>query len=153
MWTIRKIVKKGEYDYAVVPEHPHRTKYNYVLLHRVVMENHLGRMLTDDEEVHHKDKDGHNNSVSNLEVLTKEQHRIIHAKEKTRKYIELVCPICRRNFIIEERFSFLVKKDKEYTCCSRSCGGKASTSTIKEAQVIVRRFRAPFIGNSHNKEI
>ena len=54
MWTIRKVVSKGEYNYAVVPEHPNRTINNYVLEHRVIMENYLGRLLRDDEVIHHK---------------------------------------------------------------------------------------------------
>ena len=43
MWNIKKIVSKGDYLYALVPEHPKATKNGYVLLHRIVMENHLGR--------------------------------------------------------------------------------------------------------------
>ena len=49
MWNIKKIISKGDYDYALVPEHPKATKNGYVLLHRVIMENHLGRLLNDDE--------------------------------------------------------------------------------------------------------
>ena len=57
MWNIEKIVKKGDYLYAVVKEHPKATKHGYVLLHRVVMENHLNRLLNEDEVVHHRNKD------------------------------------------------------------------------------------------------
>ena len=53
-WKIKKIVSKGDYLYAVVDEHPRRNKHSYVLLHRVLMENHLGRILNHDEVVHHK---------------------------------------------------------------------------------------------------
>ena len=45
VWKIRRIVSKGDYNYAVVPEHPNKTKFGYVLEHRIVMENHLGRLL------------------------------------------------------------------------------------------------------------
>ena len=55
MWDIRRIIKKGDYLYAVVPEHPKAIKFGYVLLHRVIMENYLGRLLEDDEVVHHCD--------------------------------------------------------------------------------------------------
>lgn len=51
MWNVKNIVSKGDYNYAVVPEHPNRTEHNYVLEHRVVMENYLGRILDDDEGV------------------------------------------------------------------------------------------------------
>ena len=41
MWNIRKLIKKGIYDYALVPEHPKATANGYVLYHRVVMENSI----------------------------------------------------------------------------------------------------------------
>ena len=68
MWNIRKIVSKGDYNYAVVPEHPNRTKNNYVLEHRVVMENHLGRLLNDDEVVHHINGNKKDNRIENLTI-------------------------------------------------------------------------------------
>lgn len=141
MWNIIKIVKKGDYDYALVPNHPKATKNGYVLLHRVVMENAIGRLLTEDEEVHHMDKNKHNNSISNLQLLTKEEHRKLHTSEKKRAYIELICPICGKSFIIPENKSFLVKKDKNYTCCCKHCGGKAAHMHIAN-QIIVRQFKS-----------
>ena len=70
-WKIEKIVKKGDYLYAVVPDHPNATKHGYVLEHRVVMENYLGRLLTKGEVVHHLDGNKHNNQIENLELLDK----------------------------------------------------------------------------------
>jgi len=55
MWNIKKVISKGDYLYALVPEHPNATKNGYVLMHRIVMENHLGRILNKDEVVHHLD--------------------------------------------------------------------------------------------------
>lgn len=55
MFTLRKEIKKGDYLYALVSDHPNATKNGYVLMHRVIMENHLGRLLGKDEVVHHKD--------------------------------------------------------------------------------------------------
>ena len=139
MWSIIKTVKKGDYDYALVPNHPKATKNGYVLLHRVIMENAIGRLLTDDEEVHHIDKNGHNNDITNLQLLSSHEHRNLHAKDRKRKYITLICPICGKQFTIPENRSFIVKKDKNYTCCSRHCGGKAAHSNVTE-QTIVKQF-------------
>ena len=139
MWNIKKIIKKGDYDYALVPNHPKATKNGYVLLHRVVMENTIGRLLTDDEEVHHIDKNKHNNSIENLKLLSVNEHRKLHAEEKQRRYITLICPICGKQFTIPENKSFIVKKDKNYTCCSRHCGGQASHLQVT-GQAIVRHF-------------
>lgn len=74
MFTLRKEIKKGDYLYALVPDHPNATKNGYVLMHRVIMENHLGRLLGKDEVVHHKDHNKFNNSVDNLEVMDKNAH-------------------------------------------------------------------------------
>jgi hypothetical protein len=38
MWTIRRIVKNGEKQQAVVPEHPNANKHGYVLLYRILVE-------------------------------------------------------------------------------------------------------------------
>lgn len=139
MWSIVKVIKKGDYDYALVPDHPKATKNGYVLLHRVVMENAIGRLLTDSEEVHHIDKNRHNNDISNLQLLSSQEHRNLHAEEKERKYITLICPICGKHFTIPENKSFIAKKDKNYTCCSRHCGGKASHLQVT-GQAIVKQF-------------
>lgn len=74
MFTIRKEIKKGDYLYALVLDHPNATKNGYVLMHRVIMENHLGRLLGKDEVVLHKDHNKFNNSVDNLEVMDKNAH-------------------------------------------------------------------------------
>lgn len=39
LFEIKKVIKKGDYLYALVPDHPNATKNGYVLLHRVVMES------------------------------------------------------------------------------------------------------------------
>lgn len=52
MWKTEKIVSKGDYSYAIVRGHPNATKNGYVLEHRIVMENHLKRLLNPDEIVH-----------------------------------------------------------------------------------------------------
>lgn len=53
-------------------------------LHRVVMEQHLGRELLPDEHVHHKDGNVLNNDISNLELTSNSSHRKLHAKSQQR---------------------------------------------------------------------
>lgn len=89
MWTIEKIVSKGEYNYAVVRNHPFRTKNDYVLEHRVVMENHIGRLLRPDELVHHIDENKKNNDISNLEIQSWPEHSKHHAQAAD--WLELKC--------------------------------------------------------------
>lgn len=68
-WKIEKFVSKGDYLYAVVKDHPTATKYGYVLAHRIIMENHLGRLLSPNEIVHHKNHNKKDNRIENLEVM------------------------------------------------------------------------------------
>lgn len=93
MWKGGQI-KSGGYWAVHAPGHPHAS-CNYVLEHRLVMENWLlandpgsqflvevnGRMvLSRAYEVHHKDEDKSNNAIDNLECLTPSEHRAVHNK-------------------------------------------------------------------------
>lgn len=129
MWNIRKLIKKGKYDYALVPEHPKATSNGYVLYHRVVMENSINRLLTENEEVHHIDKNPHNNSLSNLQLVTKEEHRKIHSV-RLKTYVELRCPMCSNTRIVLKHNSV----DKDQYCCGRHCGGLFGLLTKDEKE-------------------
>jgi hypothetical protein len=54
-------------------------------IHRVVMEEHIGRPLRNDEHVHHKDGDVTNNDISNLRILSNSKHRKLHCKTQKRR--------------------------------------------------------------------
>lgn len=125
MWNIKKVISKGDYQYALVPEHPKSTKNGYVLLHRIVMENHLGRVLNENEVVHHKDGNKKNNVVENLEVMDRIQHNKMHGSKCGRKVVTLKCPWCKKEFIRDRNKTHLRKPSKyNCTCCSKSCRGK-----------------------------
>lgn len=83
-------------------------------LHRVVMENHLGRLLTALEVVHHKNERKKDNRLENLEVLVSQaEHVRRHHKPKT--MVPLTCSFCGKAFLREKR---LVHKSKPF--CSRA---------------------------------
>ncbi len=124
MWDIKKIISKGDYLYALVPEHPNATKNGYVLMHRIVVENHLGRLLNGDEIVHHIDGNKKNNSIENLQVLDNINHSRLHRCLEGQTYVKLKCPNCGKEFEKEKRKTFLTKKYKyNCTCCSKHCRG------------------------------
>lgn len=120
MWTIRKLVKKGDYLYAVVPEHPKANKHGYVLHHRIVAENTIGRVLDPNEVVHHKNGDKHDNRAVNLEVLSRQKHTSLH-NSTGRTCVELLCAFCGIKFRREVRQT---RKGYKRVFCSRSCNGK-----------------------------
>lgn len=53
-------------------------KWKPVYKHRVIMEKHLGRKLSSNEHVHHKDGNGLNNEIDNLEILNPREHMKKH---------------------------------------------------------------------------
>jgi hypothetical protein len=76
------------YLYEYAPDHPTASReWPYVLQHRLVIERVLGRYLTADEDVHHKDESQEgktNNDPSNLVLTTRSGHTSHHAKKKAR---------------------------------------------------------------------
>lgn len=120
---IERIVSKGDYMYAVVYGHPMATKNHYVLVHRVVMENHIGRFLRKEEVVHHKDENKKNNAIENLElVASASEHVKIHSLSKTRLVAVFRCPCCGKVFEKRPGQSVLCKARKcKHSFCSKRC--------------------------------
>ncbi len=102
-----------------------RTTISYA---RYLLSTKLGRFLTEDEHVDHKDNDKSNDDISNLQILTSEQNRL---KEQIR-YIEEdqvcyghYCAYCEVSFILTERERKMkLKAGTIYAFCSRSCAMK-----------------------------
>lgn len=61
-------------------------KRHYEPEHRLVMERFLHRKLSSDEHVHHIDGDTLNNSPSNLQIVNRSEHLMIHVQGRPRDY-------------------------------------------------------------------
>lgn len=70
-----------ENGYNVVHIRGYNKKGN-VKVHRLIMEQHLGRNLTKNEVVHHIDGNKKNNDISNLKVMTRGEHSKYHREEE-----------------------------------------------------------------------
>ena len=107
--------KNGKYILVKAPsEYPgklYRSKYCY--------EHHLNYWLfykilpKEDEIIHHKDENTHNNEITNLILLKREDHSKDH-RSIGRKTLLIECPGCKNTFEIEKRSSFLNLKSKKY---------------------------------------
>ena len=77
-WGERKRKTNGKYLLLHIPEHPTASKYGYVFEHRIVAESIIGRVLNDNEFVHHIDMDSKNNKIENLFITSKSGHKKAH---------------------------------------------------------------------------
>ena len=95
---------------------------------RYLMQQHLGRELTEFETVDHIDGDFTNNDLSNLQILTREANasKWFDDHDKRQKYIELQCTFCGKTFSrTMHRHRYALKRNKNVGYfCSRSCQGK-----------------------------
>jgi hypothetical protein len=83
------------------PGHPNARPNGYILEHRFLMSEHLGRPLHADEVVHHRNGDINDNRIENLEVLTAATHRAEHDPNINRRVIKepKICVACGKPFI------------------------------------------------------
>lgn len=95
-----------------------RTTISYA---RYLMSCHIGRYLTEDEEVDHVDRDRTNDELSNLQILSVEDHRKKSTAEATtgRTMVMITCAYCGKASEKEKRN---VKYANSF--CNRSCAGK-----------------------------
>jgi hypothetical protein len=99
-------------------------KRKSVLVHREVMEKHLGRKLGPNEVVHHIDHNPDNNDISNLQVLTPQEHLEHHRAPA--EYGSFVCPQCGATFrkVMRQIRANQTKNGKSGPFCNKSCASR-----------------------------
>lgn len=120
-WRSDRRISRFGYVLIRSLEHPFRDCDDFMFEHRLVAERYLltdensvevngKRYLSKEYVVHHKDHNRKNNDVSNLVVLTKEEHVKLHAREHhTDSYSRVrVCEKCGDSYIrIDEKWKNL----------------------------------------------
>ena len=125
MYKIISICKGGGYNYCrTEPVHPNANTNRLYPLHRVLMENSIGRNLLRGEHVHHINGDKFDNRLSNLELLAASEHARLHRVPV--EDIECICEKCGKTFYVEPHFYRLrLKRNKSgKVFCSHSCAAR-----------------------------
>jgi uncharacterized protein YukE len=82
-WKGGEYINDQGYIKLKLPNHPAANSDGYILKHRYIMEQHLGRFLRKTETVHHIDYNPLNNKISNLMLFpTSGAHTSFHRKYK-----------------------------------------------------------------------
>lgn len=100
----------------------------------------LGKFLPDGYEVDHIDEDPLNDSLDNLQVLSKDEHiaKTIANKDPA-PIVVLKCPVC----LIDFEFLLRNLETRPNPCCSRICGG--IKSHITSAEMGNKRPKSPLV--------
>src|SRR3990172_13326231 len=116
-WNGGQSINQDGYRLVSAPLHPMARPTGYALEHRLVMAEHLGRVLHEDEIVHHRNRDTLDNRIQNLQLVTREEHAgEIHPPPKRREYPPKICATCGRGFLPVEMSTYTRAR-----FCSRKC--------------------------------
>ena len=72
--------KRNDERYSMVFWNPETDTYRSQSYPRYLMEQHLGRVLSRDEEVHHRNGDHSDNRMENLVAVSAAEHRALHKR-------------------------------------------------------------------------
>lgn len=88
MWRGGRWQNKEGYVLVKLPDNPMANSAGYVHEHRLVMSLHIGRILTANEIVHHKNGIKNDNRIENLELTTQSIHTKMHCDKKVLTFFQ-----------------------------------------------------------------
>jgi len=118
-------------------------KFKPKLVHRWVVEQHIGRELDSSEIVHHKDRNKVNNKISNLTILSRAEHTRLHmfGKKASKESLEKA-----KRTRIERGTSFVGLKNPFY-------GKKHTPETRIKMSLAAQKRKARVLSEETKKKI
>lgn len=89
-WNGGRTTANGGYIMVKAPDgHPRPTKAGYIRLHRLVMEQKIGRYLLPSEDVDHKNGIKTDNRPENLQIISRSEHvKLEHTRGVYKEHLE-----------------------------------------------------------------
>jgi len=120
----RRKINTAGYVLIFKPDH-HEAISNYILEHRYIIEQHIGRKLRKNEVVHHKGtkysigsiENKQDNRIKNLELLDKIKHDAFHSTGRDKGGNKITCFVCGK--IVKRNPSQAIRTHRQV--CSREC--------------------------------
>lgn len=119
-------MKNGPYELVIAPKNYPGKKYRgkYCYEHHLVWWKYKKQKINPGMQIHHKNGNHRDNRVSNLELISAEEHSQIHAlKSKLKAIRSAICSMCNSRFpIMASRLrDRLNRNDGNRIYCSHRC--------------------------------
>lgn len=101
---------------------------------KFLIQEHIGRLLLDDEQVHHEDEDKTNDAIDNLSVVKNKEHTDLHTKLKHLTY-DFECQMCSRHIVLTHRqylmVQYRIRNKQNSPFCSQRCAANYGNKFVK----------------------
>jgi endogenous inhibitor of DNA gyrase (YacG/DUF329 family) len=141
MWKGGRTGGNGKYIFILKPEHPNAINGGYVQEHRLKMEKKIGRFLTKDEVVHHKNENKSDNRLCNLKLMSKTEHDLFHNKKRSREMFLgfgfVNCQMC--GLTIKRKIAKInfYQKNNLRHFCSHQCSGRFGSNLYNQPKKVI----------------
>jgi RNase P subunit RPR2 len=122
-------MKNGPYELVLAPQDYPGKKYRdrYCYEHYLVWWKTTGQVPQKGYEIHHKNGNHRDNKITNLQLLTAKEHRMVHGEILRKKAeIKAVCGFCKKTLYIRGNEYRSRMKNNKYNkvFCNQYCGAK-----------------------------